>query len=210
MSKHLVEESWILSVSDLKKDLRKIRNNEENVQGEITLRNESKTMQATYWGDYRDDEAYLSVVLPGTVPMEISLETMSIRYGSVTFLKCPGCSKRCTKLYVHPEIGKGWKCVRCHKLIYHLQSFSPYSRLGIAEYKMDQLDKLCVKKKPRFFYAGKVTKPLKRHMHRMQKMGLLRQVSDFNLQIAEYKSLSQKISIFQEFLGKDGNLAVRR
>ncbi len=211
MEKYLVEESWILSIGALKKDTKRIRDGETNVQGQVTLHNGNKTMQVTYWDEDHNGEKYLAVAIPNdAVPKEIALKIVGLRYGFTSFFECPGCLKRCFKLYIHPEVGKGWKCVKCHKLKYHLQSFNPYSRLGIGEYKMDQFDKLCLRKKPRMFYAGKVTKPLLRSMHRMEKIGLFKETRDFVKKIKEYQNISNRISIMSDFLRKNGDLGSRQ
>lgn len=209
MSSYLIEECWILSVSAIKRDLRKIRDN-GNVEGQITLRNGKEQMQFSYWSEYRDNESYIAVAIPNAVPIEIKLHATQLTFGISSFLECPQCSKSCSKLFIHPEIGKGWKCAKCHKLKYHLQSFNMYSRLGIGEYRLDQFDKFCLRKKPRMFYGGKPTKPLMRSIHRMQKIGLFKEAQDFISQIEEYKGLSKRISIMSDFLQNNGNLAVGR
>ncbi len=210
MSSYLVEESWILNTSTIKKDLKRIREGENVTEGQIVLRNENKTMQAVYWSERRDGKNYLAVTLPGTGPQEILLQDIHLTYGPTSFMTCPGCSKRCSKLYIHPEVRKGWKCAKCHKLIYHLQSFNPCSILGIAEYRMDQFDKICLRKKPKMFYAGKPTKPLLRSIHKLEKIGMIDKAQELIVQVEEYKTLSQRISILSDFLKKSGNLAVRR
>jgi len=210
MSKYLVEESWVLSIGALKKDIKKIREGEENISGKITLHNGNKQMQATYWSEDKNGEKYLAVTLPGTIPMEIPLQNVNLTYGLTSFFSCPGCSKRCSKLYIHPEVRKGWKCAKCHGLVYHLQSFNPYSVLGIAEYRMDQYDKLFLRRKPKMFYAGKETKPFIMSIRKMQKMGMVKNVRECVSKVEEYKDLSKRISIISDFLRKSGDTRERQ
>ena len=210
MSSYLVEDSWILSISAIKKDLKRIRVGEE-VNGQITLHNGNKTMQTTYWNENKNGENYLAVAIPNAVePKEIKIKTIYLTYGCSNLLECPQCHKPCFKLFIHPEVGKGWKCAKCHKLKYHLQSFNLYSILGISIYRMDQFDKFCVRKKPRFFYAGKPTKPLLRSIHKLQKIGMIKEAQELTSQIREYRNISQRVSILSAFLRKSGDIAVGR
>lgn len=209
MTKHLVEEAFVLDINVIKKDLKRIREDEE-VEGVVTIRNEVKGIQMNYWSIDRNGEKFLIVSLKGTEPQEIALQLFPLRYGTRSYYTCPGCFKKCNKLYVRSDRFTGFQCAKCNRLVYRLQSINFYSRLGLAEYKVDQMDKLFMKKKPRIFYAGKETKPFVRRIRKMEKIGMFKDAHDFALQVEEYKKISQLFSTISEYLHKSGNEGLRQ
>ena len=200
MSKHYVEEFFVLDITSVKKDLKKIRNGKVT-EGVTTIYREVKKIQLSYWSEFKDKKAYLVVAAQNQEPQAVPLALQQITYGLKTYFVCE-CGKRCSKLFCHPQILYMFKCAKCHNLRYKLSSIYRQGRIGMQMYMLEQFNKFIDngKKCPRIFYNGKETKPFIAYRKKMARIGMFQYVEEGQKQIAEIQNISKKISILSEYL----------
>ena len=132
-----------------------------------------KRPDITYWLNDPADISNVTVSVAGGEPQVIYFEFVWLTYGERAYFKCPFCDLVVGKLYL-PRGSKEFKCRKCHKLCYFLQTFNKNSIAGKQFYKMDRMRKLAQTRESmgRIFYNGEYSKKFKRFLGLCEKVGL--------------------------------------
>ena len=83
MNKLLVEECSAISIKTLKKDLKRARNNELRVEGQITIGNKGKNDIASYY-----IEGAILIISINDKEQRIPLATHQLTYGERSYIVC--------------------------------------------------------------------------------------------------------------------------
>ncbi len=167
----IVESCKKLSATAIKRDLKRARNGEPNITGQIKFKHGSDVRWTIwdYWVEYSDRETYLMVGLGDSngqyEPNKILLSERSLTYGNRSYFSCPKCGKAVGKLYL-PQRTIVFQCRKCWRLKYELQTINPNSVQGRHFYRMHRVIKLIHQRERvnRIFYAGRYSKRFERFL----------------------------------------------
>lgn len=191
----IVESCRTLSVTALKRDLKRARNGEQDITGEIRFKhgNEAEWTVWDYWIEYKDRETYLMVNLSDSngqyEPNKILLTEYPLTYGSRSYFVCNQCHKTVSRLYL-PQKAISFRCRNCWKLRYELQTINPNSSQGRHLYRMSRIIKLMGQREKmnRIFYSGRYSKRFERFLKLCSRLeGLENMVTDSGELLAAIK-----------------------
>src|SRR3989344_8761363 len=128
----IVESCKTLSITAIKRDLKRARNGEANITGQIRFKHGSDVHWTVwnYWIEYANCETYLMISLEDLngqyEPNKILLAEWNLTYGDRTYFVCGKCNKNVNKLYL-PQRTIVFYCRKCWRLKYELQTINPNS-----------------------------------------------------------------------------------
>lgn len=167
----LVEECFFIKPNDIIKALESFNN------GNLAFKNRT---DITFWLDEDKKETFeVNFSVAGSEPRVIDFDCVDITFGERAYFICPSCSKRVNKLYL-PSTCNEFKCCKCHKLRYFLNTFNKNSVAGIKLYEMNRRQKLAESRASmsRILYRGEYSRRFLRFLNLCNRAGLSKVVDN--------------------------------
>ena len=143
----IVEACRTLSVTAIQRDLKRARNKEPNVTGQIKFKH-GDDFQWTIWDyqiEYVGEKTYLVVSFGGydscCEPNRILLTERMLTHGNRSYFVCGECNKNVSKLFL-PQRKIVFSCRNCCLSKHELQTLNPNSQYDKYFYRMHRAVKL--------------------------------------------------------------------
>lgn len=174
MSKSLVEESFHLSTSVLKRSIARCGDaSGVNIDDQFVLFCGQSELNVNYWLESEARSLAVNLCVVGNEPQRVELVPFELSFGTRYFFECPDCLRQVAKLYL-PQGELNFKCRHCHRLAYELTRMNRNSTFGQLAYKQFCLDRFLSRpsKNSRVFYGNHYTKSYERKIKLYRKLGL--------------------------------------
>lgn len=184
-SSSLIEGCPSISIGSLSHDLLRFRNKEDNISGNLDIKNGEPALTYSYYFNYSDVDSLVILNNNTGSTQHVELASQELNFGTRNHFICE-CSRVCNNLYL-PHGSDSFKCRICCRLRYELSSINRSSKHGKLLYTTNRTIKLINLRSSitRPLYRSRYTKRMNTFIKLSHQVGLVHVVEDaHNFQMA--------------------------